>query len=576
MGGLDETLAPSSRHMDRLRSPRRDGAVKPAGNRRSISARLRIGALALVLASGLAAPVSRIALADGPTPVPESGTQSGLTISVENVGQLTGLTAIVVSDGEEIDVRAEPAAESASVGTVADGTAVSLRVDVTDTVYDSFGDRWWPVVVDGAAGWIPGTALAQATTADGEIVSSRLVPFEYTGEATAHSTARAFGNGQNVNVRAEPDGASEIVVKAADGQIVSLRIDMVDTVYDEQGDRWWPVTVDGLDGWISGYFLSDGDAPTPPPATTTPESTIPTVTATPPAATTTPEASVTPTAATSDGFAAGDFLQVFTGDGESVNVRATGSPLAEITGQFADGEVVRVVSGPVPAESSEAGWYEVSNNNATGFVDGDLLITSVEAIATSTPAPENTPTAVSTEPPLSEEEEATVAATRQPTEPATVDPTPVATEEPTSAPEPTQEAVGGFIYPLASYTKTQAFGCSNLGFYSYNEAYGCPLHDGLDLAAPSGTPLLAAAGGTIVTAGWCNCGLGYYVEIDHGDGLHTLYGHMASQPYVSAGETVNQGDVIGPLGSTGISTGPHVHFMVKVNGVSQNPEDYLP
>ncbi len=574
MGGLKKTLAPNSRRMERPWSLRREGAVTSAGNRRSVSARFRTGVLALVLATGVLAPGFQITLADGPTPVPSVGQESGFTISVDTVDQLTGLTAIVVNRGEAVDVRAEPAGEAASIGTVLDGAVVALRVDVTDTVYDRFGARWWPVVIDGEDGWIPGAFLAQATTADGEIVSSRLVPFEFTEQATANSTARAFGNGQNVNVRKEPDGASEVLTKAADGQVVSLRIDMVDTVYDDGGDRWWPVTVDGLDGWISGSYLSGGDnAPTPPPATTTPEAT-----ATPPVATTTPDGTDVPTEAPTDGFAAGDFLQVFTGDGESVNVRATGSPLAEIVGQFADGEVVRVVSGPVASNSSEAGWYEVTNNNATGFVDGDLLITSVEAIATTTttPAPEVTPTAVSTESPLSEEEEATVAATRQPTEPATAEPTAIASEESTTAPEPTQEAVGGFIYPLASYTKTQAFGCSNLGFYSYNEAYGCPLHDGLDLAAPSGTPLLAAAGGTIVTAGWCNCGLGYYVEIDHGDGLHTLYGHMASQPYVSAGETVNQGDVIGPLGSTGISTGPHVHFMVKVNGVSQNPEDYLP
>ncbi len=514
-------------------------------------------------------------MADAPTPVPDSGTESGLTISVDTVDQLTGLTAVAVNDGEAIDVRAEPAGDAAALGTVADGAVVALRVDVTDTVYDSAGSRWWPVVFDGGDGWIAGESLVQATTADGEIVSARLVPFDYTEQATAQSTARAFGNGQNVNVRAEPNGASEIVTKAADGQVVSLRIDVVDTVYDVRGDRWWPVTVEGLDGWISGYYLTDGDdAPVPTPATT-PAATSPAATETPPAPTT-PDGTAAPTEPAGDGFVVGDFLQVFTGDGESVNVRATGSPLAVITGQFADGEVVRVVSGPVPSESSEAGWYEVTNNNATGFVDGDLLITSVEAIATTTPRPDVTPTAVSTEPPLSEEEEATVAATRQPTEPAVAEPTSVATEEATSAPEPTEAAVGGFIYPLANYTRTQDFGCSNLGFYSYNEAYGCPLHDGLDLAAPSGTPLLAAAGGTIVTAGWCNCGLGYYVEIDHGNGLHTLYGHMASQPYVSAGETVNQGDVIGPLGSTGISTGPHVHFMVTVNGVAQDPENYLP
>jgi len=552
--------------------------VITATSRPSISGRIRLSILAMTLAAGLIFPSLQIAVADGPTPTPESGSETGLTISVDTVEQLTGLTAIVVGSGGNVDLRAEPTDDSESLATIVDGTTINLRVDVIDTVYDSFGVRWWPVVHDGAEGWIAGMFLAQATTADGDIVSSRLVAFEYTEQATAHSTARVFGNGQNVNVRAEPVSTSEIVTKAADGEVISLRIDMVDTVYDDQETRWWPVTVNGLNGWISGFYLSDSDgaptsSPGTDPATSTPATAAPDVTAVPTGEVTTPTATVTPTGEVTDGFAAGDFLQVFTGDGESVNVRANGSPAADITGQFADGEVVRVVSGPVSFEASEAGWYEVTNNNATGFVDGDLLITSVESVPTPTPTP-TTPT----EPPLSEEEEATVAATQQPTEAATAtaESTEVATQEATEEPEPTEESSTGFIYPLASYTKTQAFGCSNLGFYSYNEEYGCPLHDGLDLAAPSGTPLLAAGSGTVVTAGWCNCGLGYYVEIDHGDGVHTLYGHMASQPYVRAGESVSQGDVIGPLGSTGISTGPHVHFMVKVNGASRNPEDFLP
>ncbi len=523
-------------------------------------------ALAGTLAAGLLFPVFQVAQADSTASPPDS--QSGLTISVETVDQLTGLTAIVAGGEAQVYLRAEPFDESESLADIADGTTVELRVDVLDTVYDSFGVRWWPVTIDGAEGWISGEYLTQATTADGEIVSSRLVAFDYTEQATAHSTAKVFGNGQNVNVRAEPSSTGEIVTKAAHGYVISLRIDLADTVYDDAGTRWWPVTVNGIDGWISGFqLMSSGDAtptsPETPSATTTPDVTPE---ATVPGAMP-PEPTAAPTGEAAPGFAAGDFLQVFTGTGAGLNARASGSPTAEITGEFADGEVVLVVSGPVSFESSEAGWYEVTNNNATGFVDGDLLITSVEAAATSTPA--------ATEPPLSEEEEATVAATSQPTQAATVEPTEEAPQEPEPTAAPTDEPSSGFIYPLADYRRTQAFGCSNLGFYSFNEDYGCPLHDGLDLAAPSGTPILAAGSGTVVTAGWCNCGLGYYVEIDHGDGITTLYGHMASQPYVSAGETVSQGEVIGPVGSTGISTGPHTHFMVRVNGVAQNPENYL-
>jgi murein DD-endopeptidase MepM/ murein hydrolase activator NlpD len=232
---------------------------------------------------------------------------------------------------------------------------------------------------------------------------------------------------------------------------------------------------------------------------------------------------------------------------------------------------VEIVRGPVVNAASSTVWYEVTNANASGFVNGDLLITSVEAPGTQTPAP--------TEPPLSEEEEATIAATQTPapTEvPVTPQPTtPPATQAPATQAPATEDANAQFIYPLASYTRTQGFGCSSLPFYSYNAEWGCAVHNGLDLAAPSGTPILASASGEVVAAGWCNCGLGYYVEIDHGNGFHTLYGHMASQPYVSVGEQVTQGDTIGPVGSTGISTGPHVHFMIRIDGDAVNPEDYL-
>lgn len=558
MIGLHRMTPPDSRVAARPWSTRKDGAVRSASTMFPATTRMRTIALAGILAASMLFPIFQTARADtNPTPAPAVGaTSSGLSISVDTVEQLTGLTAVVASGGENAHLRAEETAESESLGKIPDGTVVALRVDMVDTILDDDGVRWWPVSHDGADGWISGNLLTQATTAEGDIVSANLVAFDFTEQATAHSTAQVFGAGQNVNVRAEPSSTSEIRTKAADGDVISLRIDMVDTVFDDQGTRWWPVAVAGMEGWISGFYLTDSEgAPTSSPETASAAS------ATDPAASTTEP--LTPVDGTASTFAAGDFVQVFTGDGSSVNIRASGSPDAEIVGQFADGEVVEVVSGPVSSESSVAGWFEVSNNNASGFVDGDLLISSVEAVAATTQTP--------SEPPRSEAEEATIAAAEQ----ATRTPAVEVTEEVEEVEAP--EAVGsGFIYPLENYRRTQAFGCSNLGFYSFNAEFGCPLHDGLDLAAPAGTPLLASAGGTVVTAGWCNCGLGYYVEIDHGDGLHTLYGHMASQPFVAAGQTVNQGDVIGPLGSTGISTGPHVHFMVTVNGEPQNPEGYLP
>ncbi|MDP9356750.1 MAG: M23 family metallopeptidase, partial [Chloroflexota bacterium] len=110
----------------------------------------------------------------------------------------------------------------------------------------------------------------------------------------------------------------------------------------------------------------------------------------------------------------------------------------------------------------------------------------------------------------------------------------------------------------------------------YDATLGCNFHNGIDLAAPAYTPLLAADGGTVTAAGWCDCGLGFYVAIDHGNGFETVYGHMAEQPYVYVGQAVSQGQVIGPVGSTGLSTGPHVHFILKVGGGTVDPSGYAP
>ncbi|HEX7024411.1 MAG TPA: LysM peptidoglycan-binding domain-containing protein [Gemmatimonadales bacterium] len=100
-------------------------------------------------------------------------------------------------------------------------------------------------------------------------------------------------------------------------------------------------------------------------------------------------------------------------------------------------------------------------------------------------------------------------------------------------------------------------------------------HNGWDIANGMYTPIVAADSGTVTFAGWNNYGLGYCVSIDHGNGFVTWYGHMAEPPAVSAGQWVEQGQYIGPMGSTGNSTGPHVHFIVVLNGVYQNPGNYL-
>jgi murein DD-endopeptidase MepM/ murein hydrolase activator NlpD len=94
-------------------------------------------------------------------------------------------------------------------------------------------------------------------------------------------------------------------------------------------------------------------------------------------------------------------------------------------------------------------------------------------------------------------------------------------------------------------------------------------HDGIDLAAPMGTPIMATGDGVIGTAGW-HGGYGLMVAVEHGSGVETRYGHM-SQIAVAPGEQVHKGEVIGYVGSTGRSTGPHVHYETRINGHPVNP-----
>lgn len=101
--------------------------------------------------------------------------------------------------------------------------------------------------------------------------------------------------------------------------------------------------------------------------------------------------------------------------------------------------------------------------------------------------------------------------------------------------------------------------------------YGTPkMHRGLDFTAPQGTPIYATGDGVIITAGNSGDGYGNHVEINHGYGYVTLYGHMV-RVKVRSGQKVKRGEIIGWVGSTGKSTGPHCHYEVSINGANVNP-----
>lgn len=120
---------------------------------------------------------------------------------------------------------------------------------------------------------------------------------------------------------------------------------------------------------------------------------------------------------------------------------------------------------------------------------------------------------------------------------------------------------GWCMWPTTTHIVTQ--------YYSW-------YHNGIDIATTWGSspPIFACGGGTVTRSGWDPWGLGLHVRISHPGGFETVYGHM-SKLYVSYGDDVSQGETIGLMGSTGNSTGPHVHFIIHYGGVAQNPMNYV-
>lgn len=684
--------------------------------------RVRTFALATTLALSLIMPTAVAVRADAGVTTQQASTAS---FTVDTANGLAGLTAVITGGGTGgVNLRSDPAHDAKVLATLQDGTTVALRIDNVDTVVDPDGvTRWWPVTANGQDGWVSGVYLAASgstqpnaasttptsvTTPAATVVPTKVsstttpaangVPSDSRGAFQLQSpdivgqTAVVSAAGQGVHLRAEASNDSQSLASLPDGTVVNLRIDQVDTIVDSNGVRWWPVSVNGQDGWISGYYLiNSGSSSTATPAsgttfavgtyaavktksgdglniradasptasvlTTIPDGTVVQIMAGPASHDNSTNGwyliTVNGTTGYADGdllipasqpnipaptataqkpaFKIGDKVTVTTDTKNGLNIRDHALPTANKIGLVPEGTTLTIENGPSSFNQSTAGWYKITYNGVTGFVNGDYLTLAASAPATTTPAvtataaaqtPTAAPTQAASAPAFAKDDyvavktasgvganvriNAAMSASKvgyladgsivqvtdgpkndtqgnpwyQVTDGANVNGWVLGSLLIASAApqQPSQPAVSaqGFIWPIDGGTVTQGFGCSYLGFYAYDPAWGCPVHDGLDIAAPSYTPIHAAAAGTVVAAGWCDCGLGYYVEIDHGNGVHTLYGHMAEQPYVSVGQQVSQGETIGPVGATGLATGPHVHFMVKINGVAQDPQQYLP
>ncbi len=133
---------------------------------------------------------------------------------------------------------------------------------------------------------------------------------------------------------------------------------------------------------------------------------------------------------------------------------------------------------------------------------------------------------------------------------------------------------GVIAIPSDKPVKTDVSFTSGFGVRSDPFHAGAAMHPGIDLAGAYGTPVYATADGTVLRAGWNSGGYGNLIEIDHGRGITTRYGHL-SAILIHAGDRITRGELIGRIGSTGRSTGNHLHYEVRIDGRAVNPIPFM-
>ena len=191
----------------------------------------------------------------------------------------------------------------------------------------------------------------------------------------------------------------------------------------------------------------------------------------------------------------------------------------------------------------------------------------IATATTATTAPTTQPT---TQPTTAETRETEPGETTQPGQEETQAPTETTQPpETTAPPETTQPAAESWMVPCYYVKLTSPFGEREAP-----TGGASTFHQGVDLAGPEGTPIYASRSGTVTIAKYSNSA-GYYVTINHGDGFSSIYMHMTNY-VVSVGQKVSRGQLIGYMGSTGISTGSHLHFGIALNGTYVNPALYVP
>ncbi len=487
--------------------------------------------------------------------------------------------AVVTDDGQGLRIRTGPGTGAETIATLGDGDVVTV---VDGPIYDGSGNGWYLVSDGSFQGYGFAGFLSSGGSSASSSSSASVGPLGFDTpnfDAGQGATVRTDDGGA-LNIRSGPSVESEAVASASDGSALTV---INGPYFDDARNGWYAVSNGDVSGFVYAGFLTGGSSATSGVASSgylgydTPS------------------------------FSAGQRVNVLTDDGGGLRIRDEAATSGKQLATLGDGDVVTIVDGPW-YDASSNGWYLISDGAMEGYAfAGFLTGTSSSSASSSSTKPSGVArfeagAAVSASEAVNVRTGASVSSSKSGSlntgDSAEVVDGPFydsdgddwyyirngslegfamgAFLKAASAASQTQSpSAKAFIYPLSGYTFTQAFGCSPYSFEPYSASLGCNFHNGIDLAAPSYTPIKAAAAGTVTAAGWCDCGLGYYVTIDHGNGYKTTYGHMAEQPYVSVGQNVSQGETIGPVGSTGMSTGPHTHFIVEQNGIDIDPLSVL-
>ena len=441
--------------------------------------------------------------------------------------------AVSNTGGWPVRLRASGSLDAPSLDAAPEGAILQV---LDGPLTDASGNAWYAVSYDGTQGY---ASAAYLSWTDADLTERQPVVAAASGTGVATGGNAEVGNtgGWPLRIREATGLDSPTLAAAPEGTVVEI---LDGPILDDAGNAWYAVNYDGLEGFAGVSYLSATDRA---PTARQPVATV-------------------GASSKGNGIALGTHVEVSNTGGWNLRLRESAGLNGGVVAAADEGTVLVVTSDAVIDGEGNA-WYSVNYDGLTGFVRASYLSTTERepSARVATPVEQVTAAAVPTAPPPAP------AQVVQPVVPEP-EPSPPPAPAPQRAAQPAAPAgpTGSFIWP-AQGRFTQAYGV-NAG------SYGPGGHNGIDIANSAGSPVVAADGGVVTYAGWKG-GLGNAVVIDHGNGFVTEYGHGLSVS-VSVGQRVSRGQTIMPMGSTGRSTGPHLHFSIILNGVYRNPLNYLP